>query len=288
MSHSEQLRQYRIRQQQQIQQHQIQREPLLPDNNLNEPLLGGGQGRYYSDFRNQQAQSDNQQTKRDIYTDLMFNVLAMMLIINFGADSHCGISIFMWCLVYFCILSTRSLTNLFKLKLQENQFRYYNTFTIASFIVIDGLLLSWLIYGNILFYSSKNDCNQMEGSRVLYNLMFVLLLVGYFQMLVYALLIFCLPCLIVILRHQERQRAGIVPSSAIPSIIQSLTRLKFDNQQFKSEDQCSICWIEFKSDDEITPLSCDPKHYFHTKCIEDWIRTGKNTCPLCRQPIREL
>jgi hypothetical protein len=34
----------------------------------------------------------------------------------------------------------------------------------------------------------------------------------------------------------------------------------------------------------VTPLSCDVKHYFHTACIENWIKT-KNECPLCRKAI---
>ena len=44
---------------------------------------------------------------------------------------------------------------------------------------------------------------------------------------------------------------------------------------------------EYKTDDLITPLTCDEKHYFHTACLESWIKMGKNSCPLCRLPINE-
>ena len=37
--------------------------------------------------------------------------------------------------------------------------------------------------------------------------------------------------------------------------------------------------------DMVTQLSCDNRHYFHTECIENWIKTGRNTCPICRSEI---
>ena len=54
----------------------------------------------------------------------------------------------------------------------------------------------------MLFYSGANTCNEKADSLVLYNLMFVLLIVGYFQMLVYGLLLCCLPCILYILLTQ--------------------------------------------------------------------------------------
>jgi len=41
---------------------------------------------------------------------------------------------------------------------------------------------------------------------------------------------------------------------------------------------------EYKDDDDITPLSCHKYHYFHTACLEGWMR-AKVTCPLCRARI---
>jgi endo-1,4-beta-mannosidase len=35
----------------------------------------------------------------------------------------------------------------------------------------------------------------------------------------------------------------------------------------------------------ITPLSCDIRHYFHSSCIEQWMKL-KNECPLCKAEIR--
>jgi len=51
-------------------------------------------------------------------------------------------------------------------------------------------------------------------------------------------------------------------------------------------EQCSICLMDFSSDDEIIPLPCDEKHYFHAQCIQEWL-SNNNICPLCKTPITE-
>ena len=56
---------------------------------------------------------------------------------------------------------------------------WVNIYSIVSFIIIDGSFLIWLIYGNILFYSDSNKCNEEMNTLVLYNLMLILLIVGY-------------------------------------------------------------------------------------------------------------
>ena len=42
--------------------------------------------------------------------------------------------------------------------------------------------------------------------------------------------------------------------------------------------------MPFTDEDEVTPLPCDMRHYFHTSCIEDWMKQ-KNICPLCKKVI---
>jgi hypothetical protein len=142
--------------------------------------------------------------KRDIYIDLVFDAIILLLVIVFGKDSSCGIPVFMWCIVYFIILAARSLSNLVKIVIIRTSPASVPRFSIISFVVIDGLFLAWLIYGNVLFWSNENDCNVISNSFVMYNLMLILIIIGYFQMLVYALLICCLPCIIYALTMQVR------------------------------------------------------------------------------------
>jgi hypothetical protein len=56
-----------------------------------------------------------------------------------------------------------------------------------------------------------------------------------------------------------------------------------------NENECIICWNEYTDHDDIVKLRCNEKHFFHSACIENWIKTGNNSCPMCREPInREI
>jgi hypothetical protein len=44
--------------------------------------------------------------------------------------------------------------------------------------------------------------------------------------------------------------------------------------------------MDFTAEDDIIPLPCDDKHYFHPSCIEEWLKNNNN-CPLCKKPITE-
>ena len=51
-----------------------------------------------------------------------------------------------------------------------------------------------------------------------------------------------------------------------------------------------ICFMEFEVPCEITILGCNPKHFLHKECYDQWIKhhEGKRstaTCPLCRANI---
>lgn len=60
----------------------------------------------------------------------------------------------------------------------------------------------------------------------------------------------------------------------------------------KAEEPCMVCFLDFDIDCDVTILGCDPKHFLHTECIEQWINHHKSkgsvaTCPLCRLDIDE-
>ena len=55
----------------------------------------------------------------------------------------------------------------------------------------------------------------------------------------------------------------------------------YDPEQFKNTKDCAICMGEFDEHAEVTPLPCNIKHYFHTDCIAQWLKT-RPECPICR------
>ena len=69
--------------------------------------------------------------------------------------------------------------------------------------------------------------------------------------------------------------------------VRGLNRQKFGNieDKNKSMTECIICMENYKDTDEIAVLDCDQKHYFHAKCLEDWLHR-KLECPLCKRIIK--
>lgn len=46
-------------------------------------------------------------------------------------------------------------------------------------------------------------------------------------------------------------------------------------------ERCLVCLEEYQLDEELRQLS-QCFHAFHRKCIDEWLTTGRNSCPLCR------
>ncbi|KAF5092735.1 hypothetical protein D0Z00_004438 [Geotrichum galactomycetum] len=54
-----------------------------------------------------------------------------------------------------------------------------------------------------------------------------------------------------------------------------------DGAQLTPEGRCQICLSDFEKNEECRFLvNC--KHVFHRECIDQWLTTGRNSCPLCR------
>jgi hypothetical protein len=55
------------------------------------------------------------------------------------------------------------------------------------------------------------------------------------------------------------------------------------NEKIKNYDVsfvCLICLDELNNENNYCIIDC--KHEFHSKCLINWFRSGKNTCPMCR------
>lgn len=48
-----------------------------------------------------------------------------------------------------------------------------------------------------------------------------------------------------------------------------------------ADARCLVCLCDFEADEEARKLvKCE--HLFHKICIDQWLTTGRNSCPLCR------
>jgi len=66
--------------------------------------------------------------------------------------------------------------------------------------------------------------------------------------------------------------------------VNSTSNLNLNKTKYKSknEEKCIICQEMIIYNDEVIYLPCF--HFFHTNCIESWLRNKKN-CPFCRRNI---
>jgi len=88
------------------------------------------------------------------------------------------------------------------------------------------------------------------------------------------------PVYIIMLRRHRRPNWIPAP----PAFIKDLVRTKFNTVANPAQEMCPICMLDFQESDEIVPLPCDEKHYFHQNCIKAWLEKN-NTCPLCKKEI---
>ena len=148
--------------------------------------------------------------------------------------------------------------------------------------VKEAIEISWQIYGATIYFSDRAyQCKEQNGFFMIF--MGIFLIIGCIK--VFLLLIAVMILIYIKIRARLRRRNQ---QSASKSILRSLALIKYSALDLTTEvgeEECSICFCEFGNTDVVTKLDCNEKHVFHTACISDWIKTGKNSCPICRATI---
>ncbi len=63
-----------------------------------------------------------------------------------------------------------------------------------------------------------------------------------------------------------------------------LPKGQYDLNSYYRPRECVICLELFKDQAEVTYLPCDPRHHFHTACIETWLYNYLK-CPICNSEV---
>ena len=102
-------------------------------------------------------------------------------------------------------------------------------YEVFKLITIDGCLLGWLVYGNMIYFSDKNDCRNQESTQGLNEMMLVILIIGYIMMGTYLFILCMIPVVIYYLRNiQDQNNPGRISQARVPAVIQSLSRVSYD------------------------------------------------------------
>ena len=122
-----------------------------------------------------------------------------------------------------------------KIGVLTHLYSYRTCYDFVAFVICNGSLVGWLIYGYVIFYSDANNCDKVPDTAFLNSLMFVILFVGYMIMFIYLMLLCTLPCVYSMIResNQPGRRAGagaagasssLMANAQIPGILASLSR----------------------------------------------------------------
>jgi len=71
--------------------------------------------------------------------------------------------------------------------------------------------------------------------------------------------------------------------------IESLKIMKFVDLSKKKDNiykpgkPCDICLEEYEDQEDILILECN--HYYHCKCIKQWLSNNRNVCPICKKSV---
>jgi len=129
----------------------------------------------------------------------------------------CGIPLREWLAVFSILFFSRSSFQLLKVYVIRYFYAYRLYYDVSAFILLNGAMLVWMYYGYDIFYSEKNDCDNLTDSLAFLNsIMFVILFIGYFMGFVYLMLLCTVPCLYLMIRDQaesNRVRAGGIGQS---------------------------------------------------------------------------
>jgi len=111
----------------------------------------------------------------------------------------------MWLDVFFCLFGVRSLAQIIQIYVIRNWYRQRNKYHLLKTLIIDGLIIAWLVYGNAIYYSQKNDCGRNERTQFLDQFMKLILFLGYIMMALYLLALCTLPFLFYYVQQQLSQ-----------------------------------------------------------------------------------
>lgn len=158
---------------------------------------------------------------------------------------------------------------------------------ICLWLVCEGINISWLIYGNIVFWEKETPevakCKK-DKNYAIRLAMFIMIMVGYIYFAFYALII-CLFIFMKIRLFRSSRSPQRRNSLSNEEMLRKLSRVKYSEEEFgpvSDDNECIICMTPFKLEDTITRLECPGQHFYHTRCIELWIRQGNHFCPVCR------
>lgn len=117
-----------------------------------------------------------------VFIDLTIYVVPITILsshINFSKE--CGIPLTFWLEGLICIIALSNLQKLMMFTVVQYCKASRFIYGILTSGVVFSILFGWLVYGNLMYFSRKNDCVRNKDTRVLAYLVLAYLYIGYIQ-----------------------------------------------------------------------------------------------------------
>ncbi|CAI2377390.1 unnamed protein product [Moneuplotes crassus] len=224
--------------------------------------------------------------RRQMKSNIVYHLtwcLLSCLIILYTPDDSCQIPVHLLLIIRMSIRLFYSLPfKVISYYLAKQRVINPSSVSILSTAVATPLFF-WYTFMVILFFTKYNDCK--ESSFPLY-LGLLLLVVESILYLIFFILISMLLCCIGILTSvicfiKWRNKNN---NKKISNLLLKAKGLRKDPRECEHAEECCICFGEFGSDSKVICLPCNDKHYFHSKCISEWMKT-RNSCPICKSVV---
>lgn len=219
--------------------------------------------------------------------NLWLNFFAALAVLA-SDDKECGIPVTTWLGVYFFMLMFEVWQTEMRQRMSDSH--YWNSRRKLKKVLVNGGIiikemfdLAWVIYGSTLYWSEAAKGCGKNGSGFM-TVMFLFIFLGLIKIFLFVVVLVVIGYIMVQRKLKKRN-----DRLASVDVLRSLQSVRFNAlSQADPDEECIICYIEYKDEDIVTRLRCNEKHIFHSECIGHWIREGKNTCPVCRAPITDL
>lgn len=96
-------------------------------------------------------------------TSFLIDISILLIIILITEISRrnskgCGIPVILWIEIFFIIYLTKSTFGLNIIWILRTHYDYRIHFYIFTWLLFTAILVAWIIYGYIIYFSDDNDC----------------------------------------------------------------------------------------------------------------------------------
>ncbi|CAI2377528.1 unnamed protein product [Moneuplotes crassus] len=153
---------------------------------------------------------------------------------------------------------------------------------IASLITIPSS--GWFCYVASLYFSKENTCKTDAKHLFYLHSILALEAIWFFCKLFLIVILLSGILLSMLIRNYLNCRRSNRQKKTVKEKIFGRKSLDVSFSKINPDEFCIICMEVYKPQDQMIRLPCTQKHFFHSKCIGDWISVTPK-CPLCNIDI---